>query len=101
MNQLSKKEYKYRYKIIYENHFTKDKQTFLDKYVQRRLLTYKTFYLNDDFFLDGMLASYRLSKLNDACAKAANSASSASEAMQAFTASITKLFRQLDDVDAR
>lgn len=94
MNQLSKKEYKYRYKIIYENHFKKDKQIFLDKYVKRRLLTYKTFYLNYDF-LDNMLAQYNLSKFSRCCTKVASSAISAANSIQLFAASL----RQLGDYE--
>lgn len=98
MKQLSKKEYKYRYKIIYENHFKKDKQTFLDKYVQRRLLTYQTLYLNY-YFLDNMLTQYHLSKINDTAEYCVKAVKSASKAMQMFAANITKLSRQLGDYE--
>lgn len=90
MNYLSNKECKYRSKIIAENHLKKDGQQYLDQYVKRKSLTYKTLYLNYGF-LHSMLAAYGLSKLSNAmkdfgesCAKAANS-------MQVLTASLKPL----------
>ncbi len=88
--QLSNKEREYRYKIIAENHLKKDGQKYLDQYVKRKLLTYKTLYLNYGF-LHSMLAQYSLSKLSkvmkglgESCAKAANS-------FQVLTASLVPL----------
>lgn len=76
---LSYKECKYRSKIIAENHLKKDGQQYLDQYVKRKSLTYKTLYLNYGF-LHSMLTQYNLSKLGrvitsfgDSCAKVANS----------------------------
>lgn len=76
---LSNNECKYRSKIIAENHLKKDGQQYLDQYVKRTSLTYKTLYLNYGF-LYGMLIKYNLSKLGNAitgfgksCAKVANS----------------------------
>ena len=45
-NQLSKREYKYRCKIIAENHLKKELQKYLDSYVDSQWLTYKDVYLN-------------------------------------------------------
>lgn len=88
--RLSNKEREYRYKIISENHLKKDAQRYLDQYVKRKLLTYKTLYLNYGF-LHSMLTQYSLSKLSKAmkglgesCAKAANS-------FQVLTASLVPL----------
>lgn len=76
---LSNNECKYRSKIIAENHLKKDGQQYLDQYVKRKLLTYKTLYLNYGF-LHSMLTQYNLSKLGmvitsfgESCAKVANS----------------------------
>lgn len=87
---LTNKERKYRIKIIAENHLKKDGQKYLDQYVERKLLTYKTLYLNFGF-LHSVLTQYNLSKLSNAmtgfgesCAKAANS-------LQMLSASLTSL----------
>ena len=75
---LSNKECKYRSKIIAENHLKKDGQQYLDQYVKRKLLTYKTLYMNYGE-LHSMLISYSFSRLGNimknlgtSCAKAAN-----------------------------
>lgn len=87
---LSYKECKYRSKIIAENHLKKDGQQYLDQYVKRKLLTYKTLYLNYGF-LHSMLTQYNLRKLGrvitsfgESCVKVANS-------MQVLTASIVSM----------
>lgn len=79
MNYLSNKESKYRSKIIAENHLKKDGQQYLDQYVKRKLLTYKTLYLNYGF-LHSMLTQYNLRRFGrvitsfgESCAKVANS----------------------------
>lgn len=84
---LSNNESKYRSKIIAENHLKKDGQQYLDQYVKRKLLTYKTLYLNYGF-LHSMLTQYNLRKFGrvmtsfgESCAKAAN-------AIQALTSSL-------------
>lgn len=56
-NQLSKREYKYRCKIIAENHLKKECQTYLGSYVVTEALTYKEIYL-DETLLHRMLTSY-------------------------------------------
>lgn len=62
MKQLSKRESKYRSKIIAENHLKKDGQKYLDKYVKDELLTYKKIYLSHKS-LQSMLTKYNLSNL--------------------------------------
>lgn len=47
MKQLSKKEYKYRYKIIYENHLNKRYQIGIDKYID---CSYRELYHNKEKF---------------------------------------------------
>lgn len=76
---LSNNECKYRSKIIAENHLKKDGQRYLDQYVKRKSLTYKTLYLNYGL-LHSMLTQYKLSKLGnvikgfgESCAKVVNS----------------------------
>ncbi len=56
-NQLSKREYKYRCKIIAENHLKKECQIYLGNYVVTEVLTYKEIYL-DEALLHRMLTSY-------------------------------------------
>lgn len=42
--KLSKQEYKYRYKLFYENHYNKFAQQALDYYIQEQNTTYKNLY---------------------------------------------------------
>lgn len=44
VKQLSKKEYKYRYKFIYENHLNKFAQQKIDNLIFKQNLTYKDIY---------------------------------------------------------
>lgn len=60
-NQLSKREYKYRCKIIAENHLKKDYQKYLDGQVQIKGITYK------DLYFDPMRLSSILSVVAIAC----------------------------------
>lgn len=95
--QLSKKEYKYRCKIIAENHMKKDCQRYLDYYVAENKccpinLTYKYVYLNRGL-LHKIMVQYNLSKINNAirnvgvsCEKAAEAFSNA---LQIFSADLT------------
>lgn len=45
MKQLSKKEYKYRYKVMYENHLNKKYQMGIDKYID---CSYEELYRNKE-----------------------------------------------------
>lgn len=90
MKYLSKKEQKYRSKIIAENHLNKDGQQYLDQYVKRKLLTYKTLYLNYGF-LHSMLTQYNLSKLSIAMKGFGNSCAKVASSMQVLAASIIPL----------
>lgn len=63
--KLSSKEREYRSKIIAENHFKKDTQRYLDKYVKSEMLTYKKIYLNRNLICN-MLVRYSFSKLGNA-----------------------------------
>ena len=55
-NQLSKREYKYRCKIIAENHLKKECQIYLGNYMVTEGLTYKEIYF-DEALLHRMLTS--------------------------------------------
>ena len=67
-NQLSKREYKYRCKIIAENHLKKDCQMYLDNHMgiavlgNLKIFTYKNIYLNKHL-LNTILAGYSFKKL--------------------------------------
>ena len=91
---LSQKEYKYRYKIIAENHLKKDGQRYLDQYVKRKLLTYKTLYVNFGE-LHSMLVSYKLSKLGNVMKNLGISCAKATSAIQTLAANLSALNNNL------
>lgn len=90
MNYLSNKECKYRSKIIAENHLKKDGQRYLDQYIKKKSLTYKTLYLNYGF-LHSMLVQYSLSKLSNAMKGFGDSCAKAASSMQVLSASLRPL----------
>ena len=95
-NQLSKREYKYRCKIIAENHLKKDYQAYLDSYVDSKWLTYKDVYLNKAVLLR-IKAAYNFQSTSKAMWKAGISAKEASEAFQNFAQTIKPWLE--DDID--
>ena len=86
-NQLSKREYKYRCKIIAENHLKKEYQAYLDNYVESKWLTYKDVYLNKVVLLR-IKAAYNCQSASKAIWKAGISAKEAAEAFQNFARTI-------------
>ena len=82
-NQLSKREYKYRCKIIAENHLKKEYQAYLDSYVDSKWLTYKDVYLNKVVLLR-IKAAYNFQSASKAMCKAGVSAKQASDNFQHF-----------------
>lgn len=80
-NQLSKREYKYRCKIIAENHLKKEYQMYLDSYVDSKWLTYKDVYLNKLILLR-VKAAYNFQSASKAICKAGVSAKQASDGFQ-------------------
>ena len=80
-NQLSKREYKYRCKIIAENHLKKEYQAYLDNYVDSKWLTYKDVYLNKVVLLR-IKAAYNFQSASKAMCKAGVSAKQASDNFQ-------------------
>ena len=50
-NQLSKREYKYRCKIIAECHLKKGGQKYLDRYMINAFISYKEFYFDKERML--------------------------------------------------
>ena len=50
-NQLSKREYKYRCKIIAENHLKKEYQAYLDRCIMNAFISYKEFYFDKERML--------------------------------------------------
>lgn len=90
MKQLSRKEQKYRSKIIAENHLKKDGQRYLDQYVTSKLLTYKALYL-DYGLRRSMLAQYSLSKFSDVMKHLGTSCTQATSSLQTLSASLTPL----------
>lgn len=80
--RLSKKEYKYRYKFIYENHFGKAEQLVIDKTVQTHPeLSYKILYNAHNSF---KLLSLSLDEVADKFAKLDEYGVSTDKAVQAF-----------------
>ncbi len=95
-NQLSKREYKYRCKIIAENHLKKELQKYLDSYVDSKWLTYKDVYLNKVVLLR-IKAAHNFQSASKAMWKAGISAKEASEAFQNFAQTIKPWLG--DDID--
>lgn len=95
-NQLSKREYKYRCKIIAENHLKKECQIYLSNYVDSKWLTYKDVYLNKAVFLR-IKAAYNFQSASKSMWKAGISAKEASEAFQNFAQAIKPWLE--DDID--
>ena len=86
-NQLSKREYKYRCKIIAENHLKKEFQEYLDSYVDSKWLTYKDVYLNKAVLLR-IKAAYNFQSASKAMWEVGISAKEAAEAFQNFERTI-------------
>ena len=95
-NQLSKREYKYRCKIITENHLKKELQKYLDSYVDSKWITYKDVYLSKVILLR-IKAAYNFQSASKAMWKAGTSAKEASDAFQNF-AQVIKPWLE-DDID--
>ena len=95
-NQLSKREYKYKCKIIAENHLKKEFQEYLDSYVDSKWLTYKDVYLNKAVLLR-IKAAYNFQSASKAIWKAGISAKEAAEAFQNFAQAIKPWLE--DDID--
>ena len=95
-NQLSKREYKYRCKIIAENHLKKELQKYLDSYVDSKWLTYKDVYLSKVILLR-IKAAYNFQLASKAIWKAGTSAKEVSDAFQNF-AQVIKPWLE-DDID--
>ena len=80
--KLSKKEYKYRYKFIYENHLGKAEQLVIDKTVQTHSeFSYKILYNAHNSF---KLLSLSLDEVADKFAKLDEYGVSTDKAVQAF-----------------
>ena len=84
---ISKRECKYRNKIIAENHLKKDGQKYLDQYVNDKLLTYKKIYF-DYGLLYTMLHKYSISKLNDVMKYVGTSCTQAANSFQKFAVAL-------------
>ncbi len=82
-NQLSKREYKYRCKIIAENRLKKDYQQYLDEQVQIKGITYKILYF-DPMRLRSILSVVAFRKVSDVIRKAGVSAKQAADSFQNF-----------------
>ena len=95
-NQFSKREYKYRCKIIAENHLKKECQTYLDSYIAEKGVTYKDIYLNELTHLS-WLTAYRFNQLGKAVYQAGISTSQFIDTMQNFTQAIKPWLG--DDID--
>ena len=88
-NQLSKREYKYRCKIIAENHLKKECQQLLDKNMKELGISYKLVYLDTYFYfkilgLNGFLATKALKELSRALERTRYSAKEVAETLNKF-----------------
>ena len=95
-NQLSKREYKYRCKIITENHLKKEGQAYLGNYILTKGFTYKTLYL-DSILLSQMLTNYSFWRMSRVMSSVGVSAKQATNAINRFTKRLTPYFK--DGVD--
>lgn len=95
-NQLSKREYKYRCKIIAENHLKKECQAYLDSYIAEKGVTYKDIYLNELTHFS-WLTAYRFNQFGKAVYQAGISTSQFIDTMQNFTQAIKPWLE--DDID--
>ena len=89
-NQLSKREYKYRCKIIAENHLKKECQQLLDKNMKELGISYKLVYLDTYFYfktlgLNGFLATKALKELSRALERTRYSAKEVAEILNEFS----------------
>lgn len=82
-NQLSKREYKYRCKIIAENHLKKEYQMYLGNYVITEGFAYKEIYL-DEALLHRMLTNYSFWQVGKAISKIGVAMKQASDAFNNF-----------------
>lgn len=88
-SQLSKREYKYRCKIIAENHLKKECQQLLDKNMNELGISYKLVYLDTYFYfkilgLQGFLATKALKELSRALERTRYSAKEVAETLNKF-----------------
>lgn len=89
-NQLSKREYKYRCKIIAENHLKKECQQLLDKKMKEFGISYKLVYLDTYFYfkilgLNGFLTTKALKELSRALERTRYSAKEVAETLNKFS----------------
>ena len=95
--QLSKREYKYRCKIIVENHLKKECQIYLGNYVVTEGLTYKEIYF-DEALLHRMLTSYSFWRVGKAMSKTGVAIKQAADAFNNF-ACVVNAVSQAVEVD--
>lgn len=96
-NQLSKREYKYRCKIIAENHLKKECQIYLGNYMVTEGLTYKEIYF-DEALLHRMLTSYSFWRVGKAMSKTGVAIKQAADAFNNF-ACVVNAVSQAVEVD--
>lgn len=96
-NQLSKREYKYRCKIIAENHLKKECQIYLGNYMVTEGFTYKEIYF-DEALLNRMLTSYSFWRVGEAIIKTGVAMKQAPAAFNNF-ACVVNAVSQAVDVD--
>lgn len=95
-DQLSKREYKYRCKIIAENHLKKECQIYLCNYVIAEGLTYKEIYL-DEALLHRMLTCYSFWRVGKVISKTGVAMKQAFGAFKNFAQAIKPWLE--DDID--
>lgn len=95
-NQLSKREYKYRCKIIAENHLKKEYQAYLDEQIQVKDITYKVLYF-DPMRLQSILSVVAFKKCSDAIRRMSISTKQTTDAFNNFAQTLKPWLE--DDID--
>ena len=95
-NQLFKREYKYRCKIIAENHLKKEYQAYLDEQIQVKGITYKVLYF-DPMRLQSILSVVAFKKCSDAIRRMSISTKQATDAFNNFAQTLKPWLE--DDID--
>lgn len=93
-NQLSKREYRYRCRIIAENHLKKEWQAYLDNYTIVEGLTYKEIYLNEAL-LHRILTCYSFWRVDKMISKTGVAMKQAADAFNNFACVVNTVSQAL------
>ena len=88
---LSKKERKYRSKIIAENHLKKDMQKYLDEYIKSKSLAYKYVYVNSI----NIRIQYAFAKISNTVKSVSSSLVKATNSVKKLAASVERFCKKV------